>query len=349
MKKATDGRVSILRAAALVLGGAAAWIVLSSAQAGAIALVDQESTTVNAGAGISNTGVNGAVGNTSTNNADVDQTATADGGFAGDAVAVNTASANTNSGGTASIATGNANSVGNQSSTSNAQVADTNDGGFALVDQETTTINAGLGVSNTGFNFAVGNGSNNTTDIDQTADADGGFFGDAIAVNTANSSNNSTGNASILTGNANSIGNASNTTNVQAIDTGDAFFTLADQSNTTFNLGFGLANSGFNFAAANVSTNNADPITQNATADPGFFGDAVAVNTANSSNNSTGNALIATGSANAIGNTSTDHNSQVLNTVATRPAGSNPAIPLALLLAFLFVGTPVRRLATRRR
>jgi hypothetical protein len=65
---------NVVAGSLLVLAGAAAWILLSAGQAGALTNVDQDSTNVNIGVGVSNTGGNAAVGNGSTNNATVIRT-----------------------------------------------------------------------------------------------------------------------------------------------------------------------------------------------------------------------------------------------------------------------------------
>jgi len=378
LKNTSKRGVNVLRAAALVLGGAAAWIILSSSQAGAIALVDQESETTNVGVAVANTGGNDAVGNESDNDADVDQDATAFGG-GDDTVAVNLASGGNSSTGSAHIATGDATAVGNQSATSNTQAVHSggNNGGLTLVDQESSTTNGGLAIANTGINTAIGNASDNDADIDQDATAFGGDD-DTVAVNIADGFNHSSGSASIVTGDANAIGNHSTTHNVQVLDAdhgssldchgshlgwatmwhgtwshchnfGHNFggFTLADQSSTSHNFGFALANSGINGAIGNESDNDAD-LDQDAVA---FGGDEdnVAVNISAGGNSTTGATHIATGSASALGNSAHNSNTQVLDTdgVAATRAG-NSMLPLAVLLGLLFVATPVRRLAIRR-
>lgn len=382
MKKTSNRGVNVLRAAALVLGGAAAWIILSSSQAGAITLVDQESSTTNVGVAVANTGGNTAVGNASDNDSDVDQDATAVGG-GDDTVAVNDASGGNSSSGSANISTGNANSVGNQSTTSNSQIASGGGGGggLTLVDQESDTTNVGLAVSNTGLNTAVGNASDNDADIDQDAVAIGGGD-DTVAVNTAGLSNYSSGTATIVTGNANAIGNSSTTSNVQIVDAdygsqahctsspwwntshhgwwntshqpswntchNHGGFTLADQSVTTNNFGFALANSGFNVAVGNGSGNNTSNVTQNAVA-VGGDEDVVAVNTSAGGNNSSGAAHIATGSASALGNSANNSNTQVLDTDGVSATRSSSAtLPLGVLAGILLLASPARRLATRR-
>jgi hypothetical protein len=346
---------NVLTGSLFVLVGAAAWIVLSAGQAGAFVSSDQDATTTNVGVGVANTGGNAAVGNASTNSATSDQTASATGGggAGNDTVAVNDSNTSNNSNGSATIVTGHANAVGNDATNNTQQVAKADDAAgapFVLADQDVTTTNIGVGVANTGLNVAAGNLSDNTSDVDQHATANGGG-GDAVAVNTGTASNNSNGTATIITGNATAVGNQALNNAVQVVDAdGASSFVLADQSVDTLNAGFGIANSGINFAFGNLSTNDNTP-SQTATA-VGGAGDQIAANTITATNNSAGNALIATGNATGIGSASVNNNSQVLNadgiaSVHNRP---NTAVPLLLLMfGLLFALTPLRRLGIRSR
>lgn len=185
-------------------------------------------------------------------------------------------------------------------------------GAITVADQDATTVNVGIGVANTGGNAAVGNASTNDATATQDADATAGGTGDAVAVNTANVSNNSNGTASIVTGNANATGNqATNNTQqvLNADDNGGAV--IVDQTNNTTNVGIGVANTGLNLAAGNLSGNS---VTVDQDADASSTGgDAVAVNDANVSNFSNGNASIITGNANAVGNNAINNSIQVLD------------------------------------
>src|SRR5205085_6982063 len=128
-------------------------------------LADQTVNATDFGLGFSNTGLNVAVGNASGNGATVDQDADAPSGT-DDTVASNFGDSTTNSDGSASITTGNANSVGSSAHTNIAQTVDSGDaGGFVLTDQEVTSTNVGIGVANTGLNFAFGNVSDNTSSV----------------------------------------------------------------------------------------------------------------------------------------------------------------------------------------
>ena len=346
---------NVLTVSLFVLAGAAAWIVLSAGQAGAIVVGDQEATTVNVGIGVSNTGGNAAIGNASTNNAGATQNATARATGAGDAVAVNTANTSNTSNGSASINTGNAGSTGNQATNNTSQVLNADDTGGqpVIVDQTNDTFNIGIAVSNTGLNLGLGNISQNTVSADQTADAETTGAGDAVATNTSNALNNSNGSSSIITGNANALGNGATNNSVQVVDADGSDLVVVDQTVTTVNFGLGFANSGLNFGLGNFSTNNnvSPPAVANATT--GGDGDAIASNNATASNTSTGSSLIATGNATGTGSTSVNNNSQVLDAdgvafVRDRESSAGPLLMLALF-GLLFVGTPIRRLGYRRR
>lgn len=312
MKDSSKRGVHILRAAALVLGGAAAWIVLSSSHAGAITLVDQESETTNVGVAVANTGGNTAVGNASDNDSDVDQTATAIGGD-DDTVAVNTASGGNSSSGSANISTGNAHATGNHSTTSNTQVvnSDGGKGGLTLVDQENTTNNGGLAIANTGFNSAVGNASDNDSDVDQTATAIGGAD-DTVAANFAGGSNHSSGTANIHTGNATAVGNHSTTHNVQVVDVDHHGFKAQGHGCGWQHSGCGSHNSGCGWQHGGCGSHNFGCGWQHVGCGSHHhgFGGLVLVDQENETNNF-GFAFANTGINLAIGNGSTNNSSNV--------------------------------------
>lgn len=346
---------NVLTISLFVLAGAAAWLVLSAGQAGAIVIGDQEATTVNVGIGVANTGGNAAIGNASTNTAGATQNADADATGDGDAVATNTANLSNTSNGSASIVTGNAGSTGNQATNNTQQVLNADDTGGqpVVVDQTNDTFNIGIAVSNTGLNLGVGNISQNEVGVDQTADADTTGAGDAIAINTANLSNNTNGSSSIITGNANALGNNAINNAVQVVDADGSDLVVVDQTLTTVNFGLGFANSGLNLGVGNFSTNTNVSPPALATATTGGDGDAIASNNSTASNTANGSSLIATGNATGTGSTSVNNNSQTLDAdgvgfVRERPSS---ALPLMLLVLFglLFVGTPIRRLGYRRR
>jgi hypothetical protein len=337
---------NILAASLLGLAGAAAWILLSVGQAGALEVVDQNANNVNVGVAVANTGGNLAVGNASDNDAGAAQAAVAVGGGGGDTVAVNTADASNSSNGTASVVTGPATANGNTANNNTTQVADGDAGGITIADQNANNVNVGIGVANTGLNAAVGNASDNDAGALQLAVAIGGGGDDTVAANTANASNSSNGTASIITGPATAHGNIANNNTNQVLN-GSGGLLVADQTVNNINFGAGIANSGLNLAAGNVSDNNAGAL-QLAIALPGGGGDVVAVNDTSASNSSNGLANVVTGPATATGNTASNTNNQVL-AAATRGGSALPLLLFAFLIGLLFIGRPVRQLGFARR
>jgi hypothetical protein len=314
----SDGSASINTGAAMANGNDSSTVVNQTSDttiAGTgFALVDQEMTVANLGASIANSGLNLAAGNTSHNDAATTQAARIEEAGAGnlnieDAVAANQATAWNQSDGSASITTGNAHGTGNNSSTTASQTADNDiNKGFELVDQSALVVNAGLAVSNSGLNIAVGNASQNTNDAPQTArirEAGAGNLnidGDAVASNTQDLSNNSDGRASIDTGCSCADGNIS-TTNLDA-NNGDGDVAI-------FNIGVGVSNSGLNIAVGNASINDVTSqstarISENGAGNLNADDDVVAANTVTSENQSRGSASITTGGATGIGNTATN-------------------------------------------
>jgi hypothetical protein len=271
-------------------------------------LSDQSATAVDFGFGVSNTGLNLAIGNVSDNAATTTQTATVT-AAEGDAVASNFGEAIDPSNGSASITTGNANSIGNASHTTIAQTV--NDGsaaGFSLSDQEAASVNIGVGISNTGVNGAIGNASLNGAAVTQTSTIDDAGTGDNVAANFGTASTESNGNATIKTGNANSVGSRSTTALTQTVDFDGTGFSMPDQTAVGVNVGIGVSNTGVNGAAGNISgllgTGNQAVVDQTATvtnpASPAA--DIVASNDGTASTESNGSASITTGNANSIGN-----------------------------------------------
>jgi len=306
------------------------------------ALVDQTASGENEGVGIANTGLNLAAGNVSENDLDVDQEAdfeANDGAETGDIVVANTATSTNTSDGSAKVVTGNADSTGNASTTNIAQTSDFNGNGFSLVDQNADVDNDGIAVSNTGLNAAIGNASENDTDVDQDAEIEEGGFcffcfggnldvgGDAVVANTSDSTNDSNGHASVTTGNANATGNWSKDSVSQTADTNisGSGFSLNDQNAEVENNGVGVSNTGLNAAIGNVSDNDMN-VDQDATIEEGGFcvfcsegdlsvdGDAVVANTSTTNSESNGSASITTGNADATGNKSTTTVNQVADT-----------------------------------
>jgi hypothetical protein len=287
----------------------------------------QTSAVVNAGVGIANSGGNFALGNASDNNASETQRArvgSGNGGTvdidAGTLVASNNGEASNSSDGTASIATGNASATGNESSTTIDQSSTGQVDGLGLVvnTQAALVTNTGIGVANSGGNVALGNLSQNDSTADQRVrvgsgnddvDIDAGIL---TATNSGTAANASDGTADIRTGNASATGNRSATRVSQ--DEGGSVSGLGGIINTqaavVVNAGAGIANSGGNLALGNDS-NNGNTLTQRALIGSGNGGDvditALSISAANSgeaSNSSDGTARIATGSADATGNSS---------------------------------------------
>ncbi|MBA2524406.1 MAG: hypothetical protein H0V18_01290, partial [Pyrinomonadaceae bacterium] len=234
------------------------------------------------GVGIANSGLNTATGNSSDNDSTVDQDSRVKEAGAGsigtnaapsDVVSSNASVSNISSDGSASIATGAASALGNQSSTTINQVSDANisGSGFVLADQAAGVRNSGVGTANSGRNSATGNHADSSNTLDQDSvvresGAGGLFASDVVAANTATTSINSDGDASITTGDAFAIGNDSATVLNQVADANidGSGFVLSDQGARVTNTGVGLANSGLNGAAGNQSTNTIDDPSQTA-------------------------------------------------------------------------------------
>ena len=271
----------------------------------------------NRGTGTASSGNNRAVGNVSFNDASNNQHARV--GAVGairarNAVANNTAATSNNSDGSASITTGDAAAWGNYSTTNidqNAPISIAGHG-FVIGDQRVIEDNTGRAVASSGNNRAIGNNSDN------------GFFGahnnqhasvgsvrgalrarSAVASNTAATANKSDGHASITTGSATAYGNATNDEIAQDLNLDLAKkndFAIVDQIGTVTNRGAAVATTGNNTARGNVSFNDARNNQHAHAPVVGFVRNAVANNTAATSNNSDGKASIDTGDALAIGN-----------------------------------------------
>jgi len=282
----------------------------------AIVLSDQNVFVINAGFALANTGGNLAIGNLAlTNAATVNQKAntTANGANNGDAVAANFGTASDPSNGSASINTGNAAAAGNESTTNVSQAVNANmTGGLVLPDQTALVINAGIGLANTGLNLAVGNLSTNTATVNQNAQATNNGD-DVVASNFGDATTQSDGDASITTGNADSIGNASGaSTNIsQTVDTNGADMVLTDQTATSVNVGLAASNTGLNAAIGNASTSTATT-TQKAQVTPAQS-DAVASNFGDAATDSDGSASITTGNANSVGSEAHTNIAQSVN------------------------------------
>jgi len=333
----SDGSASVTTGAASATGSWSTTNVNQSANTNitgnGFSLNDQNVAVVNVGAGIANTGGNIALGNVSNNGVLALQIANVRELNAGnlnadDIVAANSSTTSTNSNGSATIWTGSADATGNKSTTNVGQAANTNisGSGFVLNDQNADVTNAGLGVANTGLNIAVGNGSQNGAfgfGFAQVAENGAGNLNaeDVVASNDTTLSNTSDGSASISTGAAHAIGNDSAATTVinQASNTNisGSGFVLVDQAATVGNFGAGIANTGLNLAAGNVSQNGVASIAiaRIAERQAGNFNadDVVAANQVTATNDSNGSANIHTGDAEGIGNRSTTTVNQTAN------------------------------------
>jgi hypothetical protein len=262
-----------------------------------LSVTSQDADVNNTGVGIANSGGNAAVGNVSD-----DQTAVnVQGAAAGGGIAANEGRASNESSGSATIVTGAATGVGNQSSTGVGQ-SDASLGGGGGLDvtaQDADVNNAGVGVGNSGLNAAVGNVNGDQTAVNvQGAAALGG-----AAFNAGSASNVSRGSATVITGPATGIGNQSTTNvNQSAVGLGGLFgpgLGIVVQDADVNNFGVGLGNSGLNLAVGNISGDQTAVNVQGAFA---LFG--VAANFGGASNVSSGDALIVTGPATGIGNQS---------------------------------------------
>jgi hypothetical protein len=269
--------------AAFTVGGG---IALTSALAGSASADEvtvQDAEVTNAGVGVANSGGNVALGNASQNSATCAQGALG-------VVASNSCEASTTSDGTASVETGDATGVGNQSATGVHQHAASGDGaGLALIVQDADVTNVGVGMANSGGNLAVGNASQNLAVNLQ------GAFG-VLASNSASVANASNGSASVKTGKATGIGNRSATDISQGTDVDPDGLAVVLQSAPVLNAGFGAADSGLNAVVANGSL-NAAIVAQVS------FG-LLASNVADVGSWSDGFAMVLTGDAAGIGNQS---------------------------------------------
>ena len=315
------------RVAAVLFGTVTAGVVLLAAgRAGAqVVIADQSADTDNSGVAVANSGGNAAAGNTSDNRARNDQRARS-GDARDDSVAANLGSTGNSSDGSATVDTGDAAAVGNHSATTQSQAVDSGGRrGVVIADQDSDVDNSGLAIANTGFNLAVGNASDNRVRNEQRARS-GDARDDSVAVNIGGGGNNSDGTAGITTGDAWAAGNVSDTVVSQALwADGNGGITVSDQDADVDNEGFGLANTGFNLAAGNVSDNRVRNFQRARTGDA--RDDSVAVNIAGGGNDSDGSAWIATGDAFAVGNLSATTVCQGLNATPVCPRAALPPVP----------------------
>jgi hypothetical protein len=195
----SNGTASIHTGNATAVGNASSTTIDQGVGGGGsgpgLTVVGQFAPVLNAGLGVANTGLNGAVGNNSTN---IDGCLQGASGF----LASNTCTAGGDSNGTASIVTGNATGIGNSSTTTIGQQVASDPHGLAIVGQTAPVINAGAGIANSGLNFADGNHSFEQAIIAQVT------FG-LLANNVAVPGGMSNGFAMVLTGTGTAVGNES--------------------------------------------------------------------------------------------------------------------------------------------
>ena len=156
-----------------------------SGRLGGFVIANQYADVENIGSARANTGENEAIGNNSENEAETEQEAEAEGDD-GEGLAVNIGTSRNTSDGTASIETGNATAIGNQSRTTINQSMNLSivGNGFYLADQTADVDNEGDATANTGDNEAVGNASENDAEHRAEAEAEGDGDGSAINIGT---------------------------------------------------------------------------------------------------------------------------------------------------------------------
>jgi hypothetical protein len=330
----SDGKATIATGGASATGNKSDTQVIQSATGsaggalGGLVIIDQDAFVLNTGAAVANSGGNDATGNTSENDADVDQDIPGGGGGADPiGVASNNGEASNWSGGTGNVATGAATAIGNESKTTVRQSANadiTGPGGASLISQDSNVINAGLAIANSGGNDALGNDSDNDANLFQDVTSAGATdVGVAGQFGLAENISDGTGSAS--SGAATAIGNRSDTTVEQTAKSDGGALNLQTQGNTVLNTGIGLANSGLNVGIGNTSENDADVDQEAEIAGPLDADVAVLGNFGLASNSSDGTGSVTTGAASAIGNDSSTHIAQTIDpdgvVVATQVAG----------------------------
>jgi hypothetical protein len=282
-------------------------------QLGGLMIINQDTHVINAGAGVANTGANFGFGNTSDNEAQIGdaapQTAVAAGTLLDDiGIASNNGEASNGSGGSATITTGPATAVGNNSTTTVNQTATGKiDGPFGggIVTQDSDVLNAGFALANSGFNFANGNDSDNLASVDQLADG-AGFTDVGVIGNFGLAASDSDGTGAITSGPAQAAGNQSTTNVGQTADIHGGNFAVQTQGNDIANLGAGLANTGGNVGVGNTSSNQAfaDQLADIDLPPAGAADVGVIGQFGKAANDSDGTATITTGAATAVGNNS---------------------------------------------
>ena len=309
---------------------------------GGILIVTQDARVDNVGRATAISGDNTGVGNNSRNLASNGQGL----GVLPGAINNNSAAVSNGSGGNALIDTGDSTATGNSASTSVSQVVNGSVGGslggIAVVDSNATVNNRGLALARSGGNVAIGNNSANLAVNRQSLGARGP---PSIRNNDAPVSNNSEGNASVITGNSTATGNSSATNITQQVNitmAGSGFVISNQRANIT-NVGRSSAISGDNRATGNNSRNLAANCQLiNATACFNGRGGAtvgrptrgtnnVVANFGAATNNSNGWAGVDTGNSTASGNTSND---TVVQTTSATFGGTGFVIaePVAVII-----------------
>jgi len=301
-------------------------------------IFDPVANVINRGTGFAGSGGNAAVGNASRNltiNCQELFTAPCFGrGRGGKGVGAsvtnvrsNFGQATNNSNGSASIVTGDSEAWGSTSTTSVAQALNTTiaGSGFVIADPVANVSNRGVARAVSGANLAVGNGSRNLALNCQvissgpcflrggrgTAGAAGRGGFRVVNANFGAATNNSNGEATIVTGGSHALGNTATTSISQTLNLGiNGFGGLAffDPQATLRNRGVANAISGNNLATGNASRNlgiNCQLIGANACT-LGSRGSArinnLSTNDGTATNNSWGSASITTGCSCAVGN-----------------------------------------------
>jgi hypothetical protein len=296
----------------------------------------QSAGVTNGGSASANSGGNTAVGNSSANSITISTPA------ATVSVPVSVGAPTNTSDGSATITSGAANAVGNSSGTGVGQSNASGNQVNGFLNQSAGVTNAGSASANSGGNTAVGNNSTNTQTVSQNVT--GGLVG--VGVNVGALSNTSSGTATITSGAANAVGNTSETqvgqssvqggaggpvrAGVGGAGPGAAAIGAAPCSVGRFapvqqvgvrNEGQAQANTGNNRAIGNDSIN--DISTTIAGGSGGVAGVPLTIGAP--TNTSSGTAVITTGPASAVGNSSVTEVGQQQTTcpqvvtVAARP------------------------------
>jgi hypothetical protein len=190
----SDGEACVCTGDALASGNVSSTTVaqdLHLSTGSGVVVLTEAGGVLNAGLAVANTGINDAVGNSSSNLVDASQDSDVVDALLepvdGPQIAANSFDLADSSGGTGKVGTGNATATGNLSTTSLAQAA-TVDGGFAVSTLTAGTANAGAGIADAGLNRATGNDSVNDAELLQAADGSGLVAGQGRVANDSDGS-----------------------------------------------------------------------------------------------------------------------------------------------------------------